>query len=119
LSACKVAAIKRVDVQRYVTKRTPNASAHSVQKELNVPKKKGILDFGFHDLRHTAVGCECKARIFTPSLTSGHKALRMASRYQHLSPSFLAEAVGRLDAVFGELRYQDVTPPKMLKAVPL
>ena len=35
-----------------------------------------------------------------------------------ISPAFLAEAVGRLDAVFGELRYQDVTVPKMLEAVP-
>ena len=33
----------------------------------------------------------------------------MAARYQHLSPGFLAEAVGRLDGVFGPLRYQDVT----------
>lgn len=41
----------------------------------------------------------------------------MAARYQHLSPSFLAEAVGRLDGVFGPLRYQDVTAPRMLEAV--
>jgi hypothetical protein len=40
----------------------------------------------------------------------------MAARYQHLSPAFLAEAVGKLDVVFGvnpakngEERYQDVT----------
>ena len=25
----------------------------------------------------------------------------MAARYQHLSPAFLADAVGKLDAVFG------------------
>lgn len=41
----------------------------------------------------------------------------MAARYQHLSPAFLAEAVGRLDALFGEFRYQDVTAPKALAAV--
>ena len=33
----------------------------------------------------------------------------MAARYQHLSPAFLVEAVGRLDGVLGNLRYQDVT----------
>ena len=33
----------------------------------------------------------------------GHKDLRMAARYQHLSPAFLAEAVGKLDGVFGHL----------------
>lgn len=36
--ACKLAAVRRVDVQRYVTARTPKVSAHSVQKELNVLK---------------------------------------------------------------------------------
>ena len=38
----------------------------------------------------------------------------MTARYSHLSPALLAEAVGRLDAVFGEYRYQDVTAPKTL-----
>ena len=57
------------------------------------------------------------ADIHTVAQLLGHKDLRMAARYQHLSPSFLAEAVGRLDAVFGPLRYQDVTAPKMIEAV--
>jgi hypothetical protein len=42
--------------------------------------------------------------------------LRMAARYQHLSPAFLAEALGKFDAVFSSLNaengrehYQDVT----------
>jgi hypothetical protein len=30
----------------------------------------------------------------------GHKDLRMAIRYQHLAPTFLQDAVRRLDAVF-------------------
>lgn len=48
----------------------------------------------------------------------GHKDLRLAARYQHLSPAFLAEAVGKLDGAFGDLRYRDVTEPKALpKAV--
>ena len=49
------------------------------------------------------------ADIHTVALLLGHKDLRMAARYQHLSPAFLAEAVGRLDAVFGDLCYQGVT----------
>jgi hypothetical protein len=57
------------------------------------------------------------ADIHTVAQLLGHKDLRMAARYQHLSPSFLAEAVGRLDAVFGPLRYLDVTAVKMLEAV--
>jgi hypothetical protein len=56
------------------------------------------------------------ADIHTVAQLLGHKDLRMAARYQHLSPAFLADAVGRLDGVFGELRYQDVTAPKQLEA---
>jgi integrase len=82
-------------------------------------RKKGILDFRFHDLRHTAASWMRMqgADIHTVAQLLGHKDLRMAARYQHLSPAFLAEAVGRLDSVFGAFRYQDVTTPKMIEAV--
>jgi len=81
-------------------------------------KRIGILDFRFHDLRHTAASWMRMqgADIHTVAQLLGHKDLRMAARYQHLSPAFLAEAVGRLDSAFGLLRYQDVTAPKMLEA---
>ncbi|MGI8733480.1 MAG: tyrosine-type recombinase/integrase [Pyrinomonadaceae bacterium] len=76
----------------------------------------GIADFRFHDLRHTAASWlrMSGADIHTVAQLLGHKDLRMACRYQHLSPSFLGEAVGKLDAVFGVVRYQDVTAPKLL-----
>jgi integrase len=79
-------------------------------------KSAKIIDFRFHDLRHTAASWlrMAGADIHTVAQLLGHKDLRMAARYQHLSPDFLANAVGRLDAVFGELRYQDVTTPKAL-----
>ena len=61
------------------------------------------------------------ADIHTVAQLLGHKDLRMAAHYQHLSPAFLAEAVGKLDGVFGSLkaengeeRYQDVTAQKAL-----
>jgi integrase len=77
-----------------------------------------IEDFRFHDLRHTAASWMrmSGADIHTVATLLGHKDLSAAKRYQHLSPAFLAEAVGKLDAVFGSLkaenrgeRYQDVT----------
>lgn len=76
----------------------------------------GIVDFRFHDLRHTAASWMrmSGADIHTVAQLLGHKDLRMASRYQHLSASFLVDAVGKLDAVFGTVRYQDVTAPKLL-----
>lgn len=76
--------------------------------------KLGIQDFRFHDLRHTAASWLRMqgADIHTVAQILGHKDLRMAQRYQHLSPVFLADAVSRLDLVFGDLCYQDVTKPK-------
>ena len=67
--------------------------------------------FRFHDLRHTAASWLRMAGAYLQTVAQllGHKDLRMAARYQHLSPAFLADAVGRLDGVFGALRYQDVT----------
>jgi site-specific recombinase XerD len=44
------------------------------------------------------------ADIHTVAQLLGHRDLRMATRYQHLSPEFLSTAVGRLDAIFGEVK---------------
>lgn len=54
--------------------------------------------------------------IHTVAQLLGHKDLRMAARYQHLSPTFLANAVSKLDAVFGNLSHHSVTTPKALPA---
>ncbi len=69
-----------------------------------VCRRVGIADFRFHDLRHTAASwLRMKgADIHTVAQLFGHKDLRMAIRYQHLSPEFLADAVGRLDEAFGD-----------------
>ena len=77
-----------------------------------------IVNFRFHDLRHTAASWLRMqgADIHTVAQLLGHKDLRMAARYQHLSPAFLAEAVNRLDAVFGDLSHHSVTTPKALPA---
>jgi integrase len=66
-------------------------------------KAAKIEDFRFHDLRHTAASWLRMqgADIHTVAQLLGHKDLRMAARYQHLSPTFLADAVKKLDQVFG------------------
>jgi hypothetical protein len=83
-----------------------------------VCSKVGIVDFRLHDLRHTAASWLRMqgADIHTVAQLLGHKDLRMAARYQHLSPTFLAEAVGKLDAVFGDIGHQSVTTPIALPA---
>ena len=42
------------------------------------------------------------ADIHTVAQVLGHKDLRMAARYQHLSPAFVSDAVGLLDSAFAE-----------------
>ena len=66
-----------------------------------------IENFHFHDLRHTAASWLRMngADIHTVAQLLGHKDLRMAARYQHLSPNFLADAVGRLDTAFAECHH--------------
>ncbi len=65
-------------------------------------RASGIEDFSFHDLRHTAASWMrmSGADIHTVAQILGHKDLRMAARYQHLSPAFLSDAVKLLDSAF-------------------
>lgn len=76
-----------------------------------------IVNFRFHDLRHTAASWLRMqgADIHTVAQLLGHKDLRMAARYQHLSPAFLAEAVNRLDAVFGDLSHRSMEASLLLE----
>jgi integrase len=78
-------------------------------------RRLNIENFHLHDLRHTAASwLRMKgADIHTVALLLGHKDLRMAARYQHLSPTFLADAVGRLDTAFAEC-HPYVTAEKVL-----
>lgn len=76
-----------------------------------------IEEFRSDDLRHTAGLVALRIRgadIHTVAQLLGHKDLRMAARYQHLSPAFLAQAVQGLDEVFVDVGYRDVTAPKTL-----
>lgn len=94
----------------------PGLDGHWVSvKFVRVCRELSISDFHFHDLRHTAASWMRMqgADIHTVAQLLGHKDLRMAARYQHLSPSFLAEAVGRLDITFAEC-HPYVTAPKAL-----
>jgi len=79
---------------------TPEQASVAFQRSC---RKVGIADFHFHDLRHTAESWlrMAAADIHTVAQILGHKDLRMAARYQHLSPALMAEEVGRLDGVFG------------------
>lgn len=82
-----------------------DCTADNISKGLvATAKRTGIADFHFHDLRHQAATMLRLngADIHTVAMVLGHKDLRMAMRYQHLSPEFLGAAMNRLDTVFSE-----------------
>jgi integrase len=85
---------------------------------LRACRRVGIPDFCFHDLRHTAASWLRMqgADIHTVAQLLGHKDLRMAARYQHLSPAFLSDAVKRLDDIFGESSKLPTKKPARLPA---
>jgi integrase len=66
-------------------------------------RRTKILDFRFHDLRHTFASHLVMAGvdITTVSRLLGHKSLKMTLRYAHLAPSHIANAVNVLDQVIG------------------
>ncbi len=82
-----------------------DCTADNISKGLvSAADRAGIADFHFHDLRHQAATMLRLqgADIHTVAQVLGHKDLRMAMRYQHLSPEYLGTAMNRLDTVFAE-----------------
>jgi integrase len=62
-----------------------------------------IMDASFHTLRHTAASwlvMQC-VDLYAVGQILGHKTARMTQRYAHLSPDYMAGAVGKLDGITG------------------
>jgi len=70
---------------------------------LRACRRCNVADFRLHDLRHTAASwlAMSGADIHLVAQMLGHRDLRMAARYRHLSPTFLQNAAKRLDVAFG------------------
>ena len=61
----------------------------------------GIPDASFHTLRHTAASwlVQQGVDLYAVGQILGHKTPRMTQRYAHLSPDYMAGAVGKLDGI--------------------
>jgi len=62
-------------------------------------RKAGVGEFSWHCLRHTFASRLVMAGVGLRTVQElmGHKTIAMTCRYAHLSPSYQAEAVRRLD----------------------
>lgn len=62
-------------------------------------RRAGLIDFHFHDLRHTFASWLVMAGVPLPTVSDllGHKSITMTMRYAHLSPAHRHEAIRSLD----------------------
>lgn len=62
-------------------------------------RRAGLVDFHFHDLRHTFASWLVMAGVPLPTVSDlmGHKSITMTMRYAHLSPAHSQEAIRSLD----------------------
>jgi integrase len=65
-------------------------------------RRAGLVDFHFHDLRHTAASYLAMSGASLLEIASilGHRNMKMVQRYSHLSTGHLAEVMKRMTQTF-------------------
>jgi integrase len=65
-------------------------------------REANVVNFRFHDLRHTAASYAAMSGATLPELAAflGHKTIAMVQRYSHLSPGHMQAVADRMAAGF-------------------
>ena len=81
----------------------------------NALKKTGILDFRFHDLRHTFASHFIMkgGDVLTLKDVLGHSSMKMVERYAHLATAFKRRQINLLNGSFS-IRHPNATSKKVL-----
>ncbi len=90
---------------RYVFKGTRSGRLHSVRNIFETAlKRAGILDFRFHDLRHTFAShfIMTGGDPITLKEILGHSSLKMVERYPHLAEAHKRRQINNLTGLFTE-----------------
>ena len=108
--------LKRHPRSPYVFYNKNGKAYYNVRKSFDAALKKcGIIDFRFHDLRHTFASQLAMAGVDFITLKEllGHKTIEMTQRYAHLSPGHKRTAVEILAREIGT----QLAPKKNLPVV--
>ena len=98
------AKVRRLDTQlvfpgnKTKTKGTTKVRPRDITKPWETARRKaGLVDFRFHDLRHSAASYMAMSGASTLEIAAvlGHRTLQMTQRYAHLSVEHLRSVVQR------------------------
>lgn len=95
---------RRVDTQVVFYGTLPNKPMDLKKPWEKAVRESGLLNFKFHDLRHTAASYLAMNGATTMEIAAvlGHKTLQMVKRYSHLANSHTAKVVTAMnDKIFG------------------
>ena len=94
------ARVRRIDTPLvFPSRRKPRVPADLRKPWAKAVETAGLVDFRFHDLRHTCASylAMSGATLAEISEVLGHKTLAMVKRYAHLSDSHTAKVVERMN----------------------